>query len=187
MGWTPEKSAHIFKVVLLGEAAVGKTTLVTSFLAGTTTRKSYSPTIGVEMRKKSLFIPDLNKDITLIIWDLAGQKTFEKTRPMFYAGAKGAILVYDITRPVTYEAVTLWLTELYSALGKYVPAVLVGNKIDLRYQNLGKVSPEAGESLSQRLSKQIDHPVPFIEASALRHMNSDVPFVNLSKRMLDKS
>ncbi|MFX1253346.1 MAG: Rab family GTPase [Promethearchaeota archaeon] len=187
MEWTPEKSAHIFKVVLLGEAAVGKTTLVTSFLAGTTTKRSYSPTIGVEMRRKDLFIPDLNKEITLIIWDLAGQKTFEKTRAMFYRGAKGAILVYDVTRPITYEAVNLWLNELYSALGKYVPAVLVGNKIDLRYQNLGKITVEEGESLSQRLSKQINYPVPFIEASALRNTNSDVPFINLSKGMLGSS
>ena len=106
------------KVVLLGEGSVGKTSLRRTYL-GEGFRESYSMTIGADFAARRLNLEGW--DITSNIWDLAGQQRFKKLRETYYRGVSGALLVYDITRPETLEALPQWIEELQkNNLGRLV-------------------------------------------------------------------
>ncbi|NHJ33568.1 MAG: GTP-binding protein, partial [Asgard group archaeon] len=91
-------STYIFKVLLIGEAAVGKTSLTIKFIHGKF-KSDYLLTVGMEPYSK--YIKMGNDMVTLSIWDIAGQQRFDVFRTMFFRGAKAALLVFDLTRPVT--------------------------------------------------------------------------------------
>jgi small GTP-binding protein len=123
-----------FKICLLGDGAVGKTSLIRRFVEDAF-RDDYLLTIGTKTSKKRLFIkkPEYQKHIhvTLIIWDIMGQISFRKLlHPTYLKGARGAILVCDLTRKETLEHLDDWIDSLYVE-GKVVPSVFVGNKCDL--------------------------------------------------------
>ncbi len=175
----------ILKVCILGEFAVGKTTLVKSFLGGIMTEE-YKPTIGVDIGTKELEINVKGKPMKAILqlWDLGGQQSLEKIRKNFYSRAVGGIAVYDITRHETLEAIPRWLDEFWGTVGT-VPIVLVGNKKDLRDKGLGMVEPEYGQQMAQQISEMSGFETPFIEASALRVENADTPFIRLVQFILE--
>jgi small GTP-binding protein len=123
-----------FKICLLGDGAVGKTSLIRRFVEDAF-RDDYLLTIGTKTSKKRVIIkkPEFQKDlnITLIIWDIMGQISFRKLlHPTYLKGARGAILVCDLTRKETLEHLDDWIDSLYVE-GKVVPSVFVGNKCDL--------------------------------------------------------
>ncbi len=176
----------ILKICLLGEWGVGKTTLVRSYLGGETT-ETYKATIGVDIGSKDLKVNYGGRihHVVLQLWDLGGQQSLKNIRKNFYASAVGGIVVYDITRPETLKKVPMWLDELWNAVG-IVPIVLVGNKIDLREKGLGKITTDEGQRVANEIKAKIQMPVPFVEASALRHENSDKPFEELATLILEK-
>lgn len=175
----------ILKVCILGEFAVGKTTLVKSFLGGIMTEE-YKPTIGVDIGTKELNVTVKGKQTKAILqlWDLGGQQSLEKIRKNFYSRAVGGIAVYDITRPETLDAIPKWLDEFWGTVGT-VPIVLVGNKKDLRDKGLGAVEPEQGEEMAKQIAGMSGFETPFIEASALRVENADTPFIKLVQYILE--
>lgn len=113
------------KVVLLGNGAVGKTSLVRRFVEQMFDDK-YIPTIGVNVKRKEL--PDL--DLTLMIWDLYGQKLSSNLHATNYEGARGGLIVFDLSRKGTFHDIDKWIEELYDVTGE-VPIVVIGNKVDL--------------------------------------------------------
>lgn len=113
------------KVVLLGDGAVGKTSLVRRYIEQRFD-DSYITTIGANVKKKELE----RYGIRLIIWDLYGQKLGTNLQDSNYYGADGAIVVFDLTRRKTLEHVKGWLKDLYRVVGK-VPVVFTGNKRDI--------------------------------------------------------
>lgn len=122
------------KICLLGDGAVGKTSLIRRFVEDEF-RDEYLLTIGTKTSKKRLIVkkPEFQRDIhvTLIIWDIMGQISFRKLlHPTYLKGARGAILVCDLTRKETLEHLDDWIDSLYVE-GKVVPSVFVGNKCDL--------------------------------------------------------
>ncbi|MFW9831231.1 MAG: Rab family GTPase [Candidatus Thorarchaeota archaeon] len=119
---------YLFKIVLVGDAEVGKTSLTTRFAYGTFT-DGYISTLGVDFIVKSL--PINNYIVKLQAWDTAGQERYAGVRPIYYRGAKGALLVFDITTRQSFVNVEKWFNQIRKYSGADVPIVLVGNKLDL--------------------------------------------------------
>ncbi|MCD6514937.1 MAG: GTP-binding protein [Candidatus Odinarchaeota archaeon] len=116
-----------YKIIVVGEAAVGKTSLAVRFTHNFF-RQDYIPTSGMNFFVKN--IQRENDIIQLQIWDTGGQERFRHVRPQYYKNAHGALLVYDITNFESFEKLISWLAELDRFCGN-IPIVLVGNKKDL--------------------------------------------------------
>jgi len=126
------------KVCLLGDGAVGKTCLIRRFVENTFC-EDYFLTLGTETSKKRIIIkkPELQKifHITFVIWDIMGQISFRNLlHPDYLKGAKGVIVVGDLTRRETLEHLKDWIDSL-DAEGRIIPSVFVANKSDLRDQS----------------------------------------------------
>ncbi len=150
---------YLFKVVVLGEGAVGKTAIVTRFSHGFF-RTDYKTTIGSQFAVKNINIPEEGDNelvVKLQIWDVAGQSRFQILRPMYYRGSNGGLLVYDVSRRRTFMLLEEWLEELHKAIQKDIPLVLVANKTDLPDR---VVEPSEGREFADA------HGMPYVESSA---------------------
>lgn len=125
---------YLFKLMVIGEGAVGKTTLVNRYVTGTFER-DYKTTIGSQFAVKLTHISPPNTDygigIKVQCWDVAGQARFKAVRKMYYSGAAGVILVFDTTRRRSFTEMSKWVQEADESIGARVPMLCVGNKTDL--------------------------------------------------------
>jgi small GTP-binding protein len=121
-----------FKIVLLGEGRVGKTSLVTRFVNDTFDDAQASTIQAMMFSKKKVTID--GECVDLAIWDTAGQERFHALGPIYYRNADGAVLVYDITDADTLEKVKLWVKELKAVVGDGIHLVICGNKADMQAQ-----------------------------------------------------
>lgn len=120
------------KVLLIGDGAVGKTSLVRKFVMDKFDDK-YITTIGTKITKKDIHYknPDGEIVLTLMLWDILGQKGYTSIQSSSYRGAEGALIVCDLTRKDTLAStVDYWIPELRKVVGN-IPLVFVGNKCDL--------------------------------------------------------
>ena len=153
-----EEHDYICKIVLVGESSVGKTNILSRLCKNEFNTESTS-TIGVEFASKVLTVD--NKKIRLQIWDTAGQEKFKSITNAYYKNAKGALVVYDITKASTFEAVEKWVKELRNIGGNDVVITLVGNKTDLKHMR--SVNKEDGMEKAEKLG------LAYIETSALNN------------------
>eukprot|EP00250_Pteridium_aquilinum_P029850 c40233_g1_i1 orf=207-857(+) len=173
---------YLFKVVLIGDSGVGKSNLLSRFTRNEFSLESKS-TIGVEFATRSISVD--GKTIKAQIWDTAGQERYRAITSAYYRGAVGALLVYDITRHVTFENVERWLKELKDHTDSNIVVMLVGNKSDLRH--LRAVSTEDSQAFAEREG------LYFMETSALESTNVENAFKQIltqiyrvvSKKALD--
>lgn len=169
----------LFKVVVLGEGAVGKTAVVTRFSHGFF-RTDYKTTIGSQFAVKNIDIHTSGNErvtVKLQIWDVAGQSRFQILRPMYYRGSSGGVLVYDVSRRRTFIVLEEWLEELEKAVGKKIPLVLVANKTDLPDR---VVEPSEGKEFAKK------HNMPYIESSAKTGEGIVDIFDNLGRTLVEK-
>ena len=133
----------VFKVVLLGAPAVGKTSLVIRFVQDRF-KDEYITTLGADFLIKEVIFEELNIKVKLLLWDLGAQERWAEIRPTYLVGADGAIVVFDLTRKRTFDEIPKWLEDLnkYSIVEEKVPYVLVGNKHDLDEFELREVSQD---------------------------------------------
>lgn len=118
---------RIFKIVVIGDSAVGKTSLSMRY-SDNSFQYEYIKTIG-----SNFFVRDLHVEewrTRLLIWDLAGDELFGRVRPIFYQGSFGALLVFDITRRSTFDHLAGWLEELRANIEWDIPIILAANKVD---------------------------------------------------------
>ena len=166
------KEDYKLKVVVVGDSGVGKTNLIKRFVSNT-----YNPntkaTVGVEFLSKSYKIND--QVFKIEIWDTAGQERYKSITAAYYKGAKGALIVYDITQKDSFENINKWMSEVRDKSTKDLKILIVGNKTDL--VNERQVSTE--EALSK--AKELESPV--MEASALDGSNVKAAFYDLLKEM----
>merc|ERR1719163_2262284 len=117
-----------YKLVLLGKANVGKSSLVIRFVTGKFMDHMES-TIGASFFTKTFKVDD--EDVTFEIWDTAGQERYHSLAPMYYRGAKAAIVTYDITDRSSFDKAQSWVNELQQSGGVNMVIALAGNKADL--------------------------------------------------------
>ncbi len=171
----------IFKIVIIGDPAVGKTSIRRKYM-GETTLKEYIYTIGADFCTKKLKISK-NLSVQYQIFDLAGQQKFDKVRASFYSGVQAAILVYDITDNNTLRNIPKWIRETKKNNdGTLKTFVLVGNKIDLKDQK--KSNDVLLHKIQQELSKEMGHSILHITTSALTGENIDSLFKKLTYELL---
>lgn len=173
-----EAISHMFKLVALGDGAVGKTSCIKRYTEGSFSER-YIMTIGTTFALKTVQVPRPDAEpmiARVVLWDLAGQPTYNELRRRYMAGASMAVIVYDVTRPQTFLDIGEWYTKFITVCPNAVVAV-VANKID-RADRL--VPPEAGEMIKQWL--HVDH----YETSAKTGENIDDLFLTLVKRAMEK-
>ena len=118
----------LFKVLIIGDAAVGKSSVLKRF-AENVFHAQYGSTIGVDFKTKKLNLQ--GRDVKLHIWDTAGHEKFRSMTSAFYRGAHGIVIVYDVTRMDTFTNIPKWLKELDLQDYKCIVKILIGNKNDL--------------------------------------------------------
>lgn len=116
------------KLVLLGDSGVGKTSIVSQYVSGKCS-DSVKPTIGAAFVTKEINME--GKQIELLIWDTAGQEVYRGLAPMYYRSALIAIIVYDVTRAQSFDAVNYWIKELKTNVDGNIVILVCGNKTDL--------------------------------------------------------
>ncbi|KAK4552498.1 Vacuolar protein sorting-associated protein 21 [Recurvomyces mirabilis] len=123
----PKPSSSV-KLVLLGEAAVGKSSLVLRFV-NNDFQPNKEPTIGAAFLTQKTHLP--TRTIKFEIWDTAGQERFASLAPMYYRNAQAALVVYDVTRASSLGKARHWVAELQRQASPGIVVCLVGNKVDL--------------------------------------------------------
>ena len=172
-----QDATFIFKVLLIGEAAVGKTSLTIKFIHGKF-KADYLLTVGMEPYSKYL---KMGKDlITLSIWDIAGQQRFDVFRTMFFRGAKAALLVFDLTRPATLNKLQDWYEDLLRNAGKDALTILIGNKNDLI--DLRSVPKKDALAFAKKIKA-----LAYIETSAKTGENVNESFKLITERLVEKA
>jgi len=165
---------HQFKLLLIGDSGVGKSSLLLRFTDDLF--EELSPTIGVDFKVKVLTVN--RKKVKLTIWDTAGQERFRTLTASYYRGAHGIILVYDVSRRETFDNLKeIWLreVEMYSGGGSVVK-MLVANKVDMETRG---VSKEEGQELARSLG------TIFFECSAKTKVGVQNAFEELNLKILD--
>ena len=119
-----ESYEFMFKVVLVGDMSVGKTNIIAKYLKNQF-NEDYKTTIGVEFHSKIAKVE--GHVVKAQIWDTCGQERFKSITDSYYKGAKGAFVVYDITRKNTFESVDSWISALRSAADKNLNIIIIGN------------------------------------------------------------
>lgn len=169
---------RLWKIVLAGDGAVGKTSLRKRYL-GEGFNTDYLSTMGADFALHDTKVGET--EIRWQIWDLAGQPVFKDVVKAYYTKVFGGVLVYDVSRRQTFENVEKWATDLWDNSGREqkVPVVLLANKTDLRDEGVEAVTTEEGQKLAERLG------VPFIETSAKTGSGVDNAFAHLGKDILN--
>ena len=165
------------KIVFIGEAGVGKTSIITRFTDDTFDYNKES-TVGATYASKTIEIPEKNEYITFDIWDTAGQEKYRSIAKIFFQGAKMAVFVYDITRRETFDKMkNEWYKELKENGDPDIVFAVAGNKSDL-YEKEAVPEQEARE-----FAKSID--AVFSLTSAQKNTGIDELFVELGKKFLE--
>jgi len=167
---------HILKLCVLGDGAVGKTSLIIRHVDKRFVTE-YKPTIGFDIALKTMKIQEEGISAELLIWDIAGQAIFEKIREEYLQGTNAAMIIFDLTRQETYDHVKDWLRELNTYAGK-VPFVLVGNKADLASKKV--ISDEVGKKYAKTLGA-----IDYIETSAKTGQKVEDAFEKIIKNVIE--
>ncbi|CAF1557952.1 unnamed protein product [Adineta ricciae] len=165
-----------FKVVLLGEGSVGKTSIVARYTDNLFNDK-HLETQQATFKTKKLILD--GRRVELAIWDTAGQERFRALGPLYYREANGAVLVFDITDEDSFERVKSWVKELRRMLGSDVVLCIVGNKIDLEKDR--NVSMQTAEEYAKSVNAKLYH------TSAKLSKGIEELFNDLANRMLEKT
>ena len=169
-----ENYDFIFKVLLLGNSDVGKSSLLLRYVDSVWS-DTFVPTIGVDFKVKTIDID--GKKVKLQIWDTAGQERFRTVVSTYFRGAHGIFLIYDITNRDSFKNLENWLIEIEKNASENVLKILIGNKNDLEDER--DITPDEGKAFANRNGMQ------FIETSAKMNTNVNEAFETLGKLMID--
>ncbi|KAH0905388.1 hypothetical protein HID58_037215 [Brassica napus] len=172
----PEKIDYVFKVVVIGDSAVGKTQLLSRFTQNEFCYDSKS-TIGVEFQTRTITLQ--GKLVKAQIWDTAGQERYRAVTSAYYRGALGAMVVYDITKRVSFDHVARWVEDLRAHADDSAVIMLVGNKADLAADKRAVTTEDAVEFAET-------HRLFFSEVSALSGGNVDEAFFRLLEEIFSR-
>jgi small GTP-binding protein len=161
-----------FKLVLLGESSVGKSSLVLRFVKGQF-HEFQESTIGAAFLTQTVQIDDTT--VKFEIWDTAGQERYHSLAPMYYRGAQAAIVVYDLTNKETFQKAQNWIKELQRQASPNIVIALTGNKLDLASKRA--VTYEEAKQYADETS------LLFMETSAKTAANVMELFTSIAKKL----
>ena len=166
-------SCCLYKILLLGDSAVGKSCLLLRY-CDESFQDIHLATIGLDFRLKTLNL-DNNKKIKAQIWDTAGQDRFRAITKNYYRGANGILLIFDITDRSSFEHIRNWIEQIKEEAPEQIIIYLVGNKID--NQNNRVVTNEEAKKLAEEFK------LKYYETSAKNNINVDTTFLDLIKEI----
>ncbi|MFW9939639.1 MAG: Rab family GTPase [Candidatus Thorarchaeota archaeon] len=166
---------YVIKICLLGEAGVGKTSLVYRFIENKF-RENYKQTLGVNLLKKDVNIDEYG-GVSAQIWDLGGQESFKSLRKLYLEGANGGLVIFDLTDRKSFDKLSEWIESFKNARGEQ-PLLLIGNKSDLKNQI--KIKDDEAEQFANNNNMELNI------TSAKTGQNVETAFIKLTKRILDK-
>jgi small GTP-binding protein len=176
---------RMFKIVLIGDVAVGKTSLRRNYL-GQRFRTSHIATLGVDFAQRYVQLDGVTSRV--VVWDLAGDHSYENVRKHYYAGANGIVLVYSVVDRTSFENTSRWLLEAFKYIDRLPPTAIIGNKTDLR----DEASPSSVVTTAEGLElvefyKHKKNLTPiFKETSALTGFNVLQAFDELVRSMMQE-
>ncbi|XP_040029081.2 EF-hand calcium-binding domain-containing protein 4B isoform X2 [Gasterosteus aculeatus] len=166
---------RLFKVVLVGNSSVGKTSLLRSFCEGRF-HPSTTATVGVDYSVKTLTLD--NMQVAMQLWDTAGQERYRSITKQFFRKADGVVVMYDVTVEESYRAVQPWLRNVQEAAGEGIPILLLGNKMDM----------DGDREVSFKDAEQLAHEnqVMFFEVSAYTAKNVTESLTRLARVLMEQ-
>nr|CAB3265362.1 ras-related protein Rab-23-like [Phallusia mammillata] len=164
------------KVVVVGNGAVGKSSMIQRYCKGIFT-KEYKKTIGVDFLEKQICHNE--NDVRLMLWDTAGQEEFDSITKAYYRGAQACVLAFSTTDRDSFEAIEKWKSKVEEEVGPNIPLVLVQNKIDLLEQAV--VEQEEAENLAKKLKLR------FYRTSVKEDLNVTEVFQYLTEKHVQKT
>ncbi|XP_051777499.1 ras-related protein Rab-43 [Erpetoichthys calabaricus] len=164
----------LFKIVLIGDAGVGKTCVVQRFKSGIFVERQGN-TIGVDFTMKTVDIQ--GKRVKLQIWDTAGQERFRTITQSYYRSANGAIIAYDISKSSSFHSVPRWIEDVQRYAGSNIVQLLIGNKSDLNH--LREVPFDEAEALARQYEA-----IDAIETSAKDASNVETAFTKMATELM---
>ncbi|MFX1512403.1 MAG: Rab family GTPase, partial [Promethearchaeota archaeon] len=172
------REQYLFKMVMLGEGGVGKTSLIYQYMHSKFL-DSMKATIGVDLFKKSINVTtsdNLPIRVALSVWDFSGQTEFQRVRPGFYKGARGAFLVFDLTNLESFIKIPQWHSECLNNVAGPAPLFLmVGNKVDL--DNKRAITDEEIIESAEKLK------IPYLLTSAKTGDNVNQAFYDMAIKL----
>jgi small GTP-binding protein len=161
---------YLFKLLLIGDSGVGKTSVLFRF-SEDAYNSTFISTIGIDFKIRTI---DLDgKKIKLQIWDTAGQERFRTITTAYYRGAMGIMLVYDITNEKSFENIRNWIRNIEEHASTDVEKMILGNKCDMNDRR--QVTKERGSLLAS------EYNIKFMETSAKSSTNVEEAFIALSR------
>uniref|UniRef100_A0A3Q2Q0C2 small monomeric GTPase n=1 Tax=Fundulus heteroclitus TaxID=8078 RepID=A0A3Q2Q0C2_FUNHE len=166
---------RLFKVVLVGNSNVGKTSLLRSFCEGRF-HPSTTATVGIDYSVKTLTLE--NMQIAMQLWDTAGQERYCSITKQFFRKADGVVLMYDVTVEESFKAVKPWLLNVQEVAGEGIPILLLGNKMDIA----------RGREVSFKQAQQLafENKVMFFEVSAYTGKNVTESLTHLARVLMEQ-
>uniref|UniRef100_A0A8C1FAF7 EF-hand domain-containing protein n=1 Tax=Cyprinus carpio carpio TaxID=630221 RepID=A0A8C1FAF7_CYPCA len=161
---------RLFKIVLVGNSSVGKTSLLRRF-CDNCFHSGTCATVGIDYSVKTLTVD--NSQVALQMWDTAGQERYRSITKQFFRKADGVVVVYDITNEQTFTAVRQWLVSVEEGAGEDIPIMLLGNKTDLDGQR------EVPLGFAEKLAK--DFQLIFYECSAFSSNNVTESMIHMAR------
>lgn len=138
----------IMKIVLVGDSGVGKSNIFSRYLKNEFTIENRT-TVGVEFGAKKIKIGDMRLKVQ--IWDTAGQERYKSITNAYYKGAKGALLVFDISKRESFTNINKWIDQLKMNGESDLIILLIGNKVDLEHER--QVSVQEAEEFAKEKGK----------------------------------
>ena len=165
--------SYLFKIVTVGSAGVGKTSIILRYTTGVF-RDFYTPTLGADFAIKNLQYEE--DKVKLLIWDLGSQDFLGKVRSGFYPGAKGVVFMFDVTNKQSFENLWKWKEEVDTHLNGYECLVLA-NKTDLEAKRV--VTQDEGIELTRKFDGK------YLETSVKLNKQVDDAFSAIAKMVMD--
>ena len=168
-----EDDYNLYKVLLLGDSSVGKSCLLLRF-CDNSFQEAHLTTIGLDFRVKAINL-DNNRKVKIQIWDTAGEDRFRSITRNYYKGAKGILLIFDVTDKETFTHVRDWIERIHEESPEGITICLVGNKIDMNESRV--ISNEEGKKIADEFK------IPYFETSAKSNIGVEEVFTYLVKEV----